>query len=184
MRTLTFEEFENDCEKIMAGKELVLVKIPHLDGQLDDKESVYGFMPVTFATPGRIIMIPWRDLRVRFSTLSSEVFVLADNRELFCLIGLNSAMLQAQSRNLQVGYEEILTKFSSEPNEAVTYMRRQKSFWQLESPLIAREPEPEKVVTMTELRRHFFRIVREVEETKTVYIVTRRGQPIVRIVPV
>jgi len=184
MRTLTFEEFANDCEKIMAGKELVLVKIPHLDGRLDDKDSVYGFMPVTFATPNTIIMIPWRDLWVRFSTLSSEVFVLADNRELFCLLRLNHAMLQAQSRNLRVGYEEILTKVSSDPNEAVACMKRQKSFWQLESPLIAIEPEREEVVSMTELRRHFFRIVREVEETKTVYIVTRRGQPIVRIVPV
>ena len=41
-----------------------------------------------------------------------------------------------------------------------------------------------KVVTMTELRRNFFRIVREIEEKKTVFIITRRGKPIVRIEPV
>lgn len=41
-----------------------------------------------------------------------------------------------------------------------------------------------KTVSMTELRRHFFRIVLEVEEKRIVFIVTRRGKPMVRIEPI
>lgn len=44
--------------------------------------------------------------------------------------------------------------------------------------------EQTKTISLTELRRRFFRIVREVEEKRIVFIITRRGKPIVRIEPV